>query len=110
MAQSQRFRLTGRQGTTRFNWNWSAINIDSAVIVTAAEYGDFVGAIAGFKTVGRPILGSARVWVSNIGPHGGAGGEAGGVEFLRHVDWDQPLDVVVTVTVLDNIEDFFINA
>jgi hypothetical protein len=109
MPQSQRFRLTGRQGTSRFNWNWSAINIDSAVIVTAAEYADFVGSIAGFKTVGRPHLGAARVWVSNIGPHGGPGGEAGGVEFLLHVDFDRPLDVVVTVTVMDNIEDFFIN-
>jgi hypothetical protein len=30
----------------------------------------------------------------------------GGVEFYLHVDWDEPLNVQVTITVLDPIEEF----
>jgi hypothetical protein len=106
MAQSTRFVLENQQGVSRHNFNFGAINIDSAVIVTAAEIADFVGAISGFKTVGRPHLGAASVWVSNIGPHGGPGGEAGGVEFLLHVDNPGPLRIMVTITVLETIESF----
>jgi hypothetical protein len=109
MARSVRYVLRGARGTVRQNFNWPPINIDSAVIVTAAQYGDFVGAIAGVKTVGRPHLGDANVWVSNIGAHGIDQVEAGGVEFLVHVDFGSPLDVVVTISVLDPIEDFTIN-
>lgn len=46
----------------------------------------------------RYILGAARVWVSNISPHGG-GGDPGGVEFLLQVEWGSPLNIGVTVTV-----------
>jgi hypothetical protein len=105
--RSRRYRLASPvRGTLRQNFNWSAINIDSPVLVTAAEWAPFVGAIAGFKTNGRPNLGAAPVWVSNIGPHGGPGAEAGGVEFLLHVDFDHPLFVVVTISVFDTIETF----
>ena len=45
--------------------------------------------------------------MTNIGPHGVAGGEAGGVEFFLNVDWGDPLDVIVTITVEENIEEFF---
>jgi hypothetical protein len=106
MARSTRFVLENQKGVSRHNFNWDAINIDSAVIVTAAEIANFVGAIAGFKTVGRPNLGAASVWVSNVGAHGGPGGEAGGVEFLLHVDNPGPLRIVVTITALENIENF----
>jgi hypothetical protein len=30
----------------------------------------------------------------------------GGVEFHLHVDWNAPLDVIVTITVLDDVETF----
>jgi len=106
MARSTRFVLENQQGVNRHNFNWDAINIDSAVIVTAAEYGDWLGALAGVTTVGRPNLGAASVWVSNVGPHGVANTEAGGVEFLLHTDWSSPLRVMVTISVLENIEGF----
>ena len=61
--------------------------------------------MGGPKTLGRPNLGSANVYVTNVGPHGPPG-EAGGVEFLLHVDWNSPLDVVVTITVFEDIEQF----
>jgi hypothetical protein len=95
------------QGTTRANFNWPLISLDSAVIITAAEFTFHEGLFGGPKTLGRPNLGAAPVYVTNVGPHGGPGtSEAGGVEFLIHVDWTSPLDVVVTITVDDPIQEF----
>jgi hypothetical protein len=107
MAQSRRFLYRGVQGRVRRNVNWGAINLDSTVIITAAEFTpQFGGPFGGPKTKGRPHLGEASVYVTNVGPHGQAGVEAGGVEFHLHQDFPQPLDVVVTITVLENIELF----
>jgi hypothetical protein len=50
-------------------------------------------------------LGAAPIWVSNVGAHGD-GVEAGGVEFLLHVETQTPINALVTITVLDEIEDF----
>jgi len=106
MARSIRILYRGQQGVIRKNWNFPAINLDSAVVVTAAEFTPQFGGLGGGpKTLGRPHLGTANVYVTNIGPHG-AGGEAGGVEFLLHVDHPNPLDVVVTISVLEDIEEF----
>jgi len=105
MAQSVRILDRGVQGRVRRNWNWSAINLDSAVIITAAEFSFQEGLFGGPKTLGRPHLGEANVWVTNIGPHG-QGDEAGGVEYHLHVDWPTPVDVIVTITVLDDIVEF----
>jgi hypothetical protein len=109
MAQSIRVLYRGQHGLKiRKNFNWPPINLDSAVIITAAEFTPHFGGLGGGpKTLGRPNLGLAPVYVSNIGPHGVPGGEAGGVEFFLNVDWGSPLDVIVTITVLENIEQFF---
>jgi hypothetical protein len=77
----------------------------SAVLITAAEW-SFAGGIFG-STEGRPNLGEANVYVTNIGPHDPEGGP-GGVEFHLHVDWGSPLNVIVTISVLDDIEEFVI--
>jgi len=108
MAQSIRVLYRGQQGTIRKNFNWSPIKLDSAVIITAAEFNFVAGGLAGFgpKTLGRPNLGAANVYVTNIGPHGPEP-DTGGVEFLLHVDWGSPLDVIVTITVLEDIDEFF---
>ncbi|WP_407175257.1 hypothetical protein [Bradyrhizobium sp. STM 3562] len=107
MARSIRVLYRGQQGRQRKNFNWPPINLDSAVIITAAEFiPQFGGLGGGPKTLGRPNLGDANVYVTNVGPHGRPGGEAGGVEFHLHVDFGSPLDVVVTITVLDDIEQF----
>jgi hypothetical protein len=107
MARSIRVLYRGVQGRVRKNFNFPAINLDSPVIITAAEFSPSFGGLGGGpKTLGRPHLGEANVYVTNIGPHGVAGVEAGGVEFHLHVDFDSPLDVVVTITALDDIEEF----
>jgi len=102
MARSIRILYRGVQGRVRRNFNWPPINKNSAVVITAAEY-----ALAGgvFGTAGRPLLGEASVYVTNIGPHDPEGG-AGGVEFHLHADWTSPLDVIVTISVLEDVEDF----
>lgn len=106
MAQSIRVLYQGQKGTSRKNFNWNPIKLDSAVIITAAEVvlRDEVR-FGGPKTIGRPHLGAANVYVTNVGPHGPEP-EVGGVEFLLHVDWETPLDVIVTITVLEDIEQF----
>lgn len=105
MAQSFRILDRGVQGRVRRNFNSPSINLDSAVIITAAEFTFHEGVFGGPKTLGRPNLGDANVYVTNVGPHG-FGAEAGGVEYHLHVDFDSPLDVIVTITVLDNIVEF----
>ncbi|RWM92902.1 MAG: hypothetical protein EOR84_18930 [Mesorhizobium sp.] len=104
MARSIRIFYSNMRGVTRINFNWPAINIKSAVIIAAAEWqsGPLGPSLDGSH---RPHLGAAPIWVSNVGAHG-LGDEAGGVEFLLHVDWNTPLNVMVTITVLDDIEDF----
>jgi hypothetical protein len=109
MARSIRMFYRAQQGTIRKNVNWDAIEVDSAVIITAAEFTFHEGTFGGPKTLGRPNLGAAPVYVTNVGPHGGqpgTGGEAGGVEFLLHVDFSSPLAVIVTITAEDPIESF----
>lgn len=102
MSRSIRLLYHNMQGRCRLNHNWDAITKRSAVVITAAEWK------AGndpYDETGRPHLGDASVYVTNIGPHDPEGG-AGGVEFYLHVDYDHPLNVQVTITFLDEIEDF----
>src|SRR4051812_30763487 len=94
MARSIRVLYRGVKGRVRRNFNWSPINKNSAVVITAAEWGG-----------SRPLLGEASVYVTNVGPHDPEPG-SGGVEFHLHVDWGSPLDVIVTISVLENIEQF----
>lgn len=104
MARSIRMLYRGVQGRVRRNCNWSPIHQNSAVVITAAEWSFARGV---FGTEGRPHLGEAHVYVTTIGPHDPEGG-SGGVEFHLHVDFPAPLDVIVTISVLEDVEDFII--
>jgi hypothetical protein len=98
MARIRRLLSKDVQGRVRHNYNWDAINEDSTVIITAGEWQAQGGV---FGAEGRFLLGEASVYVTSICPHGD-GNEAGGVEFHVHVDWEQPLNVMLSITVLDN--------
>ena len=102
MARSIRIVYRGVQGRVRRNFNWPPINKNSAVVITAAEWRPS-GGIFGI-TVGRPHLGEANVFVTNVGPHDPEGA-SGGEEFHLHVQFDHPLDVIVTISVLEDVED-----
>jgi hypothetical protein len=104
MSHSIRLIYRNQQGRSRKNFNWSPINKRSAVIVTAAEWKP-VSPPNPEDMNGRPHLGDANVYVTNIGPHDPEGG-TGGVEFYLHVEHDEPLHIQVTITVMDQIEDF----
>jgi hypothetical protein len=105
MSRSTRVIFRQTQGRSRHNFNWPPISRLSAVLVTAAEWAP--GTDPSEPLPGRPHLGNADVYVTNIGPHGDPGGEAGGVEFHLHVDTSSPLNVVVTITVLGECEQQF---
>ena len=105
MARSIRILYHGVQGRVRRNFNWPPITQKSAVVITAAEWTPAVGIFG--PSNGRPNLSEASVYVTNVGPHNPEGG-AGGVEFHLHVDWDSPLDVIVTISVLEDVEDFVV--
>jgi len=100
MARSTRLILRGVKGRVRHNHNFAPIHQNSAVIITAAEF-RFAGGV--FGDAGRPFLGDANVYVTNIGPHNPEGGD-GGVEFHVHADSSVPIDVMVTITVLEDVE------
>jgi hypothetical protein len=100
MARSIRIVYQGVQGRVRRNFNWPPITEQSAVIITAAEWRSGNGILDG-----RPHLGDADVYVTNVGPHDPEGGD-GGVEFHLHADSPTPLNVIVTISVLDNVEQF----
>src|SRR4051812_37941584 len=101
MARSVRVVYRGVHGRVRKNFNWPPINKNSAVVITAAEWSSAGGVFN--STVGRPNLGEASVYVTNIGVHGPEGA-SGGVEFHLHVDWPTPLDAIVTISVLEDVE------
>ncbi|MEU1390660.1 MULTISPECIES: hypothetical protein [unclassified Nonomuraea] len=104
MAFSERFIFQNCIGRSRHNWSTGVISKESAVLITAAQW-HFAEGIVG--KAGRPILGDPgqepNVYVTNIGPHGEPEGEAGGVEFLLHVESETPIDVVITVTVFEPV-------
>jgi len=103
MVKSIRLLYRKVQGRVRcnYNWDWQRMCERSAVMVTAAEW--HAGDDPDDSSPGRPHLGEANVYVTNIGPHDPEGGP-GGVEFYLHVDAAAPLDVLVTITDLGIIE------
>ncbi|MGK0535949.1 hypothetical protein [Bacillus sp. 'calajunan'] len=112
MASSIRilYRDLYMDGRKPLNFNWGIINKKSAVIITAAEW-KFYGGVFGGD--GRPHLGDANVYVTNIGPHDPEGGGTGGVEYYLHVEWPPRIDVrninvIITITVLEDIQDFLV--
>jgi hypothetical protein len=83
-------------GRATLNFNWPAINHDSVVLVTAAEY-----------QVAQPIsnehrfVGAASITVENIAPHGPPFDPNHGVTFVVNIDWKSPLTIATDITLLD---------
>jgi hypothetical protein len=101
MARSIRLIYRNIKGRVRQNFGWDGLTERSAVLITAAEWRPTADPFD--SPPGRPHLGNANVYVTNIGPHDPEGGP-GGVEFHLHVDWDSPLHILVTITDLGPIE------
>ncbi|MGH7551481.1 MAG: hypothetical protein ACREMQ_00460, partial [Longimicrobiales bacterium] len=92
----------GLRGRCRMNFNWWPINTESVVLISAAEATDPIpGTGFTLPTTFTFLLGDADVSVTNVSPH------VGGVEFILHVNWDEPLNIVVDITVFDPGEQFW---
>jgi len=93
-----------KKGRVRANFNWGIsppITKKSVVVMTAGEASVDPNSIFGLEEAASFNLGDADVYVTNVSPHNG------GVEFILHVNWGSPLDVMVTLTVLDDYDQFF---
>lgn len=107
MSRSIRYVIRGTFGRTRHNFNMPGVITSARAVVhiTAGEV-KFGNVSAHQQTPPQNFyyhLGDAAVWVSNVSPHlNEFAGQAGGVEFLLHVDVNFPIDVGVTITVEDN--------
>lgn len=84
------------QNRVTLNFNWNAINHDSVVIITAAEY-----QVATPPSSEHRFIGAATITVDNIVPHGPPFDPNHGVTFVVNVGWHTPLNIVTDITVLD---------
>jgi hypothetical protein len=90
----------GVQGRTALNMNWDAIDNDSVVLVTAAEYAPNA------QDPGRSprFVGSATVVVRNITPHGPPYDPNHGVTFVVDAQWGAPLNIVTDIVVVEKAD------
>lgn len=108
MATSFRLVYPHVNWKLKANYNHPAIRKDSAIIMTATEI-DLSRPAEGSKTLGRPFIGDAQgPGISNICPHNPEGDSPnGGVEFIVWSGYQGgPIAIMVTVTVMDDIESF----
>ena len=102
MLHSIRYVIRGKTaGRSRHNFNWTRItSAKSAVWISVGEvkFGTVQIQQVDPRQDFHYHLGEATVWVTNVGPHKNEfAGEAGGVEFHLHSDFDGPIDVGVTI-------------
>jgi hypothetical protein len=103
MAFSHRQFIRNLSGRKAFNLNLNGVEVTrrSVALVTAApcDLGD------GMDPDIRLRVHGPDVWVSNVVPHGPEGGP-GGIEYVITVAGDEPVDVAVTLTVLEPWDSF----
>jgi hypothetical protein len=96
MPQTIRHFWGPLQGRASLNYNWPAIDQDSVVIITAAEY-----AVSTPPSAEHRFIGAASITVENIAPHGPPYDPNHGVSFVVNIDWPSPLMIATDITVLD---------
>jgi hypothetical protein len=96
MPQTIRKFWRPHNGRVTLNFNWDAINHDSVVLISAAEY-----VTSTPPSNEHRFIGAASITVENIAPHGPPYDNNHGVTFVVNVDWGTPLPIVTDITVLD---------
>ena len=86
-----------KRGRCVLNMNWSAIEANSTVHVTAAEWREDPGSVS----TSPRFVGAANITVRNVVPHGPPADPNRGVTFVVTVDWPNPLNIVTDIVVLD---------
>lgn len=91
------------QGRATLNYNWSIINYNSVVIITASKYP--AASTPPDPSPAPRFVGSASATVENVSPHGPPYDPNGnhGVGFVVNVDWNSPIPIVTDITVLDDL-------
>lgn len=97
MPTSVRQYWRNLQGRCQLNFNWDAIEHDSVVAITAAEFGPNNQD----PSHSPRFVGDATITVENVSPHGPPFDPNHGVTFVVNVDWPAPLNVVTDITLLD---------
>jgi hypothetical protein len=90
----------GLEGRTVLNFNWDAIDNDSVVLVTAAEYSPDAADVPESPR----FVGAASVTVRNVAPHGPPYDANHGVTFVVDVAWGSPLNVVTDIVLVEAAE------
>jgi hypothetical protein len=80
------------KGRATLNYNWSDIDHDSVVLISASEYN---------QNKAR-YVGPASVTVENIAPHGPPFDPNHGVGFVVNADCGSPINVVTDIILLDS--------
>lgn len=82
------------------NFNWPPITRHSTVLMSAGEAHDLAEGLGPPEDAYNFNLGEANVYVTNVSPHDG------GVEFILHVDWPDPLNIIVDISGFERAEVF----
>lgn len=90
----------GLRGRSVLNFNWDAVDNDSVVLVTAAEFRPDAGSPAQSPR----FVGAATVTARNITPHGPPYDPNHGVTFVVDIGWESPLNIVTDVVVVEAAE------
>jgi hypothetical protein len=85
-------------GKWNFHFDWDRINRNSCVMITASECGPGDTNTGGQVNNDR-FLGEAVYTVHNIAPY------HGGVDFRVTIDWPEPLNTYIDITVFDDPND-----
>lgn len=88
----------GLQGRVPLNFNWDAVNDDSTVHVSAAEWSTDPGS----PLTSPRFVGAANITARNVVPHGPPNDPNHGVTFVVTVDWASPLDVVTDIVLVED--------
>ena len=105
MSQSLRVFWPPRNGQFQENFNWTPINANSVVLVTASEYDP--AAPPDTDGSAKRFVGAASISVSNIAPHGPPSDPNHGVTYMMNINWGSPLNYCVDITVLDDAPQVF---
>jgi hypothetical protein len=99
MAQSYNVNY-GLNVTGNYNFSWDIINNVSSVVITAAEGREPAenGQVLGTTQSPELFIGDGQFTVHNIAPYDG------GVTFRIEIDWGNPLNTWVCITVFDDAD------
>jgi hypothetical protein len=96
--RSVRMYWRSMRGRCVLNTNWDAINADSTVHVSAAEWSEDPGS----PDTSPRFVGAANITARNVVPHGPPHDPNHGVTYVVTVDWPEPLNIVTDIVLLED--------